>query len=328
MGRLSTIYDVAREAKVAPSTVSRAFSRPELLNGATVSNVLDIAARLNFTPNRTARNLSTGRTNNLAMFVPNVANPFFTDLMRAFHAVAQHRGYSVFLVDTDESADFDFGLLAQFDTQIDGVALVAPRIPQSDLERLVTIGRYVVVNRKVGGTPSVTIDSSRALRDAVIDLHALGHRQIVYARGPVGGHSDLIRRRWLRTLCVQTGLDFIVTPAQVDDTAAAIVALDLVAATGATVVMTHSDFTAIALLAECRQRLIEVPSDLSVVGHDGIDFARLVYPPLSTIDAKTKLTGRTTADTLINVVENPQTPLTPITVEAEYVRRSSTGPPR
>ena len=328
MGRLSTIYDVAREAKVAPSTVSRAFSRPELLNGATVSTVLDIAARLNFTPNRTARNLSTGRTNNLAMFVPNVANPFFTDLMRAFHAVAQQRGYSVFLVDTDENANFDFGLLAQFDTQIDGVALVAPRIPQSDLERLVTLGRYVVVNREVRGIASVTIDSSQALDDATVDLHELGHRRIVYARGPVGAHSDRIRRRWLRTLCARIGLDFIVTPAQVDDAATAASALDFVQATGSTVVMTHSDFAAIALLAECRQRSIDVPGDLSVVGHDGIDFARLVFPPLSTIDAKTKLTGRRTANALIEVIENPKTPLDSMTVTAEYVRRNSTAPPR
>ena len=326
MARSSTIYDVAREAKVAPSTVSRAFSRPELLNKATVRSVLRVAERLNFQPNRTARSLSTGRTRNLAMFVPNIANPFFPDLMRSFHAAALRRGYSVFLVDTDETADFDFDLLAQLSTQIDGVALVAPRIPQSDLDRLVSVGRYVIVNRDAPGVVSVTIDSSAALEEAITDLHGLGHRRIVYARGPVGGHSDRIRRRWVKRVCQGLDLELIFTAEQNSDTATAVAAVELASSTGSTVVMAHSDFAAISILAACRDRSIRVPADLSVVGHDGIDFGRLAFPPLSTIDAKTTLTGRITADALIDLIESEQPPgERAFRVAAEYVRRESTA---
>ena len=329
MQRPSTIYDVARSAKVAPSTVSRAFSRPELLKPSTVSSVLKVAQQLDYHANRTARSLSTGRTGNIAILVPNIANPFFTDLMRAFHQTAQQRGYSVFIVDTDEAAELDAILLAQLSAQVDGVALVSPRVPQSDLELLVARGGpYVTVNRQVRGVSSVTIDSSDALAAAVDDLRALGHRRIVYVRGPVGGHSDLVRRRQLKILCRHKRMELDITPARSDDASAAAVALEMVSQGAASAVMAHSDFAAIALLAECRHRSIPVPDQLSVVAHDGVRFGTLVVPALSTIDARPTLTGLTTAARLIDLIEGKTAtsqPATATIVAAEYVKRDSTS---
>ena len=328
MARASTIYDVARQAKVAPSTVSRAFSRPERLNQATVDTVLSVASSLNFSPNRTARSLSTGRTKNVAMFVPNISNPFFSDLMRSFHETARERGYSLFLVDTEEKADFDMDLLRQMATKTDGVALIAPRLSQADLTKLVAVGNYVVVNREVPGIAAVTIDSSQALSDAISDLHQLGHQRLVYARGPVGGRSDKIRRARVRELCDRLDMEVVITPERPDDAATAAAALGLVRRTKSTAVMTHSDFAAIALLAECQQHSIDVPGDISIVGHDGVHLGALMYPPLSTIDAKTKLTGTAAATALIDLIEHPDeqpTKPAPIAICADYLKRGSTG---
>lgn len=337
MERPSTIYDIAREANVSSSTVSRAFTRPERINPATVAAVLTVAKRLGYQPNKTARSLSTGRAGNLAIVVPNISNPFFTDLTRAFNAAAHEQGYSVFLIDSNESAALELASLARLATQIDGVALIAPRTRDDELGKLFTTGNYVLVNRVARpGVPTVQIDSERALVAAFDDLAALGHRRVVYARGPVGGHSDKLRRRIARRLSLERGMQPVVTSAQGDDTATALAAIELLGSSGSTACFVHSDSAAIALLGQCRIRGIDVPRQVSVIGHDDIAVASVVYPALSTVDAKTRETGQCTANELIRLVAARQSGGVPgssaqpaaarITVVADYVRRESTGP--
>jgi DNA-binding LacI/PurR family transcriptional regulator len=97
-----TIGDVAKEAGVSRATVSRAFSRPEMLSAETVAHVRHIAGQPSYQPNPAARALSTGRHGNVAIVVPDIANPFFPPLLSAAQATADAAGYSVFLGDSNE----------------------------------------------------------------------------------------------------------------------------------------------------------------------------------------------------------------------------------
>src|ERR1700709_1958619 len=97
-----TISDVAKAAGVSTATVSRAFSRPDMLREDTVAQIRSIADQLGYLPNPMARALSTGRQGNIAIVVPDIANPFFPPLLRAAQAAADTAGYSVFLGDSDE----------------------------------------------------------------------------------------------------------------------------------------------------------------------------------------------------------------------------------
>ena len=303
LGHRATIYDVARSAGVASSTVSRAFSNPSRINAKTVEKVLAIAADLGYYPNRTARGLSTGRTGNLAMVVPNIGNPFFAQFMRSFHATAQQRNHSVYLIDTDENAEEEKVSVKRVYSQVDGLVLVSPRMSLADLSAITREGNFVVVNRKLDDLPCIWTDSGPALREAFIDLAGRGHRRIVYMRGPAGGYSDALRRSTARAVAAQIGVDLSVTPPQRDETTSAMGALDLVAAVDATAVVAHSDAAAINVISQCMRRGLDVPRDLSVLGHDDIQFASVLHPPLSTIAAKTDVIGRWAADALIDLIE-------------------------
>ena len=101
--RAVTIYDVAREAGVAPSTVSRAFSRPGRVHAATAERVREVAGRLGYRANPLARALSTARTHLLALVVSDVANPFYAEIVRGAQAAAARAGSTVLLVDAQES---------------------------------------------------------------------------------------------------------------------------------------------------------------------------------------------------------------------------------
>jgi DNA-binding LacI/PurR family transcriptional regulator len=328
----STIYDVARAANVAPSTVSRAFSRPSRVNALTVQRILETAAVLGYVPNQTARGLSTGRTGNLAMVIPNIANPFFTQFIRVFHQAARDREHSVQLIDTYEDAEEEVRRVEGVLSQVDGVALVSPRMGPEKLRSVTAKGRFVVVNRKLDGLACVWVDSGPALREVFADLRRFGHEAIVYVRGPVGGYSDSIRRSLVRTLARTHHVTVTFTQPARDEKLAAAAAVDLALEVGATALLTHSDGAAVAVLSECRARGLDVPGDLSIVGHDDIEWASLVHPALTTISAPTELSGRWSADTLIDLIDGngadtgaaaPQCSMT-----ASYVRRDSLGPAR
>src|SRR3569623_1610381 len=92
-----TISQVAAAVGVNRSSVSRAFSRPEMLNAETVARIMEAAERLGYTPHHSARALSTGRHGNVALVVPDVANPFFPPMIRAVQNEADHQDYCVFL---------------------------------------------------------------------------------------------------------------------------------------------------------------------------------------------------------------------------------------
>src|SRR5215470_3528997 len=118
-----TISDVAKAAGVSTSTVSRAFSRPEMLLEETVAQVRSVATQLGYLPNPMARALSTGRQGNIAIVVPDIANPFFPPLLRAAQTTADAAGFSVFLGDSYEDPARELRLVNKLVMQVEGFIL-------------------------------------------------------------------------------------------------------------------------------------------------------------------------------------------------------------
>jgi LacI family transcriptional regulator len=131
-----TISDVAAGARVSRSTVSRAFSRPELINPSTVELVKKIAAGLGYVPNHAARALSTGLHGNIALIVPDIENPFFPPLIRAVQTSADMDGYSVFIGDSDENSAREIKLADRLINQVEGFVLASPRTGQQNIVAL------------------------------------------------------------------------------------------------------------------------------------------------------------------------------------------------
>lgn len=326
----ATIYDVAKLADVAPSTVSRAFSRPGRLNGATETRILEVAAGLGYQPNRSARGLSTGRTNNLGMLAPNVANPFFAEFLRGFQHVAARRGYDVIFIDTDEDAHHERSGIRALSSQTDALVLCAPRSHDDELLELIDPERTVVVNHELAGVPCVVIDSRQALAELFDALERCHHQRIVYARGPVSAVSDRIRRRIIRGICRTRGVDLHVTAPAPDGPELAIAAVDLALETGATAVVAHSDVAAMWVLHECHERGIAVPEGLSVVGHDRIAFGAMMTPALTTIDVHIAEVAAATAERLVALVEGQPLGLREgmTRIKADFTLRRSLAPPQ
>ena len=116
--RRPTITDVAREAGVAASTVSRAFTRPGRVNATTRDHVLAVAERLGYAPNPAAQALESGRSNTVALVVPDITNPYFAGAQASLTLV---------LADAQESPAQEEQLVRRLGPAVDGFVIAASR---------------------------------------------------------------------------------------------------------------------------------------------------------------------------------------------------------
>src|SRR5690606_21236406 len=140
---MATIYDVAKLAGVSPATVSRVFNGTSV-STAKVTAVRRAAEQLNFTPNRAARSLRRQSSEVIALIIPDIENPYFTEMARGVEDVASEAGYSVVLCNSDSQIEKESTYLRiAIAENMSGVILAAAS-DRTDLAEILATGRPVV----------------------------------------------------------------------------------------------------------------------------------------------------------------------------------------
>jgi LacI family transcriptional regulator len=322
-----TIKDVARAAGVSPSTVSRALSMPDLVQPETRARVQRAVADLGYHPNRAARGLITGRTGNLGLIVPDLTNPFFPGVVKGVQARAREADYSVFLADTDEDPAAEADLVRALAKQVDGIVLCSPRTNEDELRSFSGETPLVLLNRRAGRIPAVTIDNVDAIRQTVAHLYALGHRRVAFVAGPRTSWSNRERTRLLRSATSAAGVELVELGNVMPQFAGGVAAADLVLAAGVTAVIAYNDLVALGLLNRFNARGVAVPAAVSVIGFDDIVLSEMVSPALTTLAQPKELTGRVGVDLLLQLLDDPaRVGSLRREVPAQLMVRSSSGP--
>jgi LacI family transcriptional regulator len=324
--RTPTISDVAAAAGVSSASVSRAFTRADLLSAATVEHILRIANEIGYVPNHVARALSTGRHGNIGIIVSDLANPFFTLLIRAVQIEADRHDFCVFLGNTDESPRQEDKLLNRFSGQVEGIILVAPRLTNEKIHAHAEKRALVLVNRDMPNVPRVLIDSSLGVTEAVAHLAELGHRSIIYVRGPPGSWANQQRRSAVQAAAKTRGMEFATVCAPVPTFEAGRSVVPQILASPATAVVAFDDLTAQGILAGLAEAGISVPRQMSVVGCDDV-LGASTYPPLTTVSSRPDEAGRTALSLLLDVLRRRDVKDVRYSLDTHLVIRSTTSRP-
>ena len=134
MGKRVNIADVAREAGVSVQTVSRALNNKGEISQETRERVLETVERLGYRPNTLARGLVTQKTSTLGLVVPDIANPFFSEVARGAEDAAHQAGYSLLLCNAMEDPAREMEALRTLEAQrVDGIVLCSSRLSDEDL---------------------------------------------------------------------------------------------------------------------------------------------------------------------------------------------------
>ncbi|MGY1602616.1 LacI family DNA-binding transcriptional regulator [Geodermatophilus sp. SYSU D00815] len=326
MARSVTIYDVARAAGVAPSTVSRAFSRPGRVNAATAERIRRVAEELGYRANPLARALSTARTHMIALVVSDVANPFYSEIIRGAQGEAAEAGYTVVLADAQESDRVERAALERALPSVDGVVLGGSRMSDSAIRMIAKQKPVVVLNRVVVDVPCVVPDNPAGMRRAVEHLLRLGHDSLTYVAGPEASWADGMRWRSLRDAASDLQLRVRRIGPFSPDVPGGVRAAEDLAAASTTAAIAYNDQVAIGLVRGLAARGVQVPRDVSVVGFDNIAPAELVTPGLTTVASPLRLQGATATKHLLAMIEGAQSRTgQPMVLPVRLVERGSTG---
>ncbi|WP_329790366.1 LacI family DNA-binding transcriptional regulator [Lentzea sp. DG1S-22] len=291
-----TIRDVARQAQVSVSTVSRALSAPGLVKDATRQRVLDVVAGLGYQPNRAARSLITGRTGNLGIVVPDLTNPFFPSVLRGVQTRAGEADASVFFCDSREDPATEAELVRTMAAQVDGVVLCASLLSDEMIVELAALTPLVLINRIVPGVSSVLMDSASGTDQVVAHLESLGHRHFAYLGGPAAAWSNDRRLQGLAGRAEVLGSS---DPNFGGGHEAAGRALE----TGATAFIAYNDLMALGALSCLAARGVRVPEQISVTGFDDILYAAMCSPALTTVHMPTEDAGEVAVDLLAALLD-------------------------
>ncbi|ATG50625.1 LacI family transcriptional regulator [Brachybacterium vulturis] len=323
-----TIYDVAKAAGVAPSTVSRAFSRPGRVSAATHATVMDAAKALDYRTVAPAAQERGERHHRLGIEVPDLTNPYFAELVSGMQEAAHEQGFLLLLLDTVEDETRERSSLESAINVVDGIVLAGTRLSDATLNHLTKRIPVVVLNRRVAGLDSVTPDFSNGMGQALEHLAENGIRTVTYVSGPVNSWSDGERWRAARVAARQHDLQIQRHGPFAPTTAGGEQAFEELRDSLPHAVVCYNDLVAFGFLISALRAGIRVPGELSVMGHDDIQLSRLVGGGLTTVVSPKRAQGRAAVERLVRRIENPSAHRTPVegSLPVRLVPRGTTGP--
>jgi len=297
-----TLADIAGELGVSTSTVSRALSNPELVNGATRDRIQRTARRLGYRGPGVVRPRAAAGRGVIGMVVPDIVNPFFPPIIKAAQSRALGKDRAIVLADLDEHPDDELGLARILRERVDGLIVVSPRATDEELTQYGELAPVVFVNRLVEGMPSVVIDNADGMYEAVEHLAALGHRQVAYLNGPKRSWSNRMRRDAVAAAASRLGVDLVEFGPFEPEVQSGVRAADLVVASGATAVVAYDDMIALGVMVRLSERGLRVGPDISVLGIDDSPMAGMAYPALTTVHVPGTEAGRIAVDTVVELI--------------------------
>lgn len=337
---MPNIRDVADQAGVHPSTVSRVFSGKPYISDLTRDRVLKAAETLGFQPNAIARSLTLQRTNMVAVVVPHVYDGYFEDsffpqVMRGLLQVAYKYGFRVLVGGSGGHMD---EVTQVYDIvgsrQADGVIVLSNRLDVDVVGALTDYHiPFVVMGRPDASSDIAWVDSQdRCYTAEVIRyLVQLGHRRIAYVGGDpdvsvtierLGGYRQALAEAEIQPLAEWVDFGFFAE----DGGYQAVQRMTRLGHQAPTAYYAANDLMAVGILRALHERNIPVPQAVSVVGTNGSLVASHAYPALTTLYVPYAEMTAKAASILIQCIQTGGMPSEQSTFDCKLIIRDSTGP--
>ncbi|MBI4901743.1 MAG: LacI family DNA-binding transcriptional regulator [Actinobacteria bacterium] len=304
----ASIKDVARVAGVSVGTVSNVLNRPEFVSEPTRQRVRDAMNQLGFVRNATARQLRAGHSQTVGVVVLDLANPFYTGIVRGIEDRLAEDNHLLMLCSSDENEDRETRYLRQFAEQGVRGILITPFGNLNERFDILTNLQIPVVllDTHSPDMACVSVDNVKGGRLAVAHLLDQGHRRIALFNGPLEIQQCRDRSAGTMAAVYEAGLD----PAQV---VVEVALRDLTSEAGAeamaalldsdeerpTAVFCVNDIVALGVMRALREHDIAVPEEMAVVGYDDVPVIKELRTPLTSVRQPMHDIGWNAADLLL-----------------------------
>jgi len=304
---MATLRDVAKEAGLTPSTVSRILNNRGYISDNARERVNDAMKKLNYQPNEVARSLHKKNTNTIGVIVPHIRHPYFAEMISHLEEQAYKKGYKILLFNSQniqERQQEYINICAG--NKVAGIILCSGALTSELFGRMdipvITMECYLEK-----GTASVECDNRQGGALAAEKLISCGCRHLLH----VGNINTMTmpadqRTEGFREVCEREGVPFTEVFTEeleyynLHYTAMIEKALKDYPETDG--IFANSDVIAAQTLQVCRKLHISVPKQLKLVGFDDVDLATLTVPQLTTIRQPVKEMAETAVNLLCDIV--------------------------
>lgn len=308
----ASIKDVARVAGVSIATVSRVINKVDVVNEETKKKVNDAIKQLGYSPNIVAQSLKTQRSRSIGILVPDISSQFYPEVVRGAEDIANMYDYSIILCNSDFDIEKEKKYIKVMrEKMVDGMLYMSSSLDPEILQYIKDQGMKTVLvetKEEEESYPSVTIDNRAAARDAVNYLISKGNTKIAYIgikkekrnawAKRFDGYEDALKEHGIKIdenltyygdLKAQTGyrgINSILDRGEVD------------------AVFCGSDEIAMGVINGLRDKNINVPGDVDVMGFNDIFEASIFYPKITTIAQPMYDMGSVSMRVLVKLLKN------------------------
>lgn len=328
-----TIKDIAREANVSITTVSRVLNDKPDVSEATKKKVKEIIDDLDYRPNGLARGLVLNKTHTIGLIIPDISNPFFPGVAKGVEELASKLNYSVIYCNTGNNINEEKEAIKLLKSRrVDGM-IVSLSVNDKTREELNELAKnkfpVVQIDRNIPGVniPTVSIDNIKASQGVVNYLSEMGHTKIAHITGNLDVISAQDRLEGYTKGLAGAGLEYIRAWIKEGDYSKEsgykkmreILRGDSIP----TAVYAANDMMALGVYQAVLEEGLTIPEDISVVGYDDIEITSLITPRLTTVFQPKHLLGEKAVKLLVNKINKPDLDFADQILNTELIIRDS-----
>lgn len=325
---------MARLAGVSTATVTRALRDEPSVTADTKARVKAAVVKLGYVPSAAARALSQGRSNLLGLFVPDIVNPFYSQVAQGMEDRAAEARYHCVIASSHLDPSREKHLITSFqDGTLAGLAATTLGTDETFTAALGTNhGPLVLVDRRPRGirAPLVRTDNRKVAREAVGHLFALEHKNIAMISGPRDFDTATQRLAGFRLAHRDAGRQVnenLVLHGHLGEPGGYTAMTELLAMPSRpTAVFCFNNLVTVGALKAIRAAGLKIPTDVSILAFDDMTLFPLVEPPITAIAQPAYEMGRAAAECLLRQL-NGETDLPDVVLPATLIMRDSLAPP-
>jgi LacI family transcriptional regulator len=316
----ATLADVARHAGISVAAAGRALGNYGRVSAHTRSLALKAARALNYHPNALARGMKRRSTFTVGLVVGNICNPFFSTIVRAVEGTLTKHGYNLIICDSDEDVGKETKHIeVLFQRRVDGM-IVAPTASRdgtrSKAAKLIAERGIplIVIDRIVSGAkaPTIASDNLGGAHEATKYLIELGHKRIgvIVGRRTLGSMLARVEgyRRAISSAGISFDEDLVLDGIDVGVQGGYAATQQLLAMSPPpTAIFAMNNLLVLGALNAARDKGLQIPRDLSIIGWDDFDAATHIRVPLTVVDQPAGAMGAMAAEHLLRLMSGETT---------------------
>lgn len=335
---MANIYDVAKKSGYSITTVSKALNNYPDISDKARKKVLAVCKELGYMPNSSARTLSTKKSWTIGVVFSEklglgLTHPFFSHIIESFKNVIEEKGYDLLFISREIGSSIYSYLEHCSHRNVDGVIVVHTNFCEPEVQEILSSDLpSVVIDNTDAATIKVTSDNEEGVELAISHLTSLGHTRIAHITGNDESYASTVREETFVKAMTQHGLEIpqgYIQSGGYFSLEGGYKAMEelLKQKPLPTAVFASGDYMAIGAISAIKDAGLSVPEDISIIGFDDVEVAKLVSPSLTTIRQDTEAIGEMAAIRLLSKINGEEGNVHE-SIPVSLIERHSTSNPK